>query len=35
MIRVRERLKTVVPVTIALIVLLLYAKTKSAFKTLW
>jgi len=34
MIRVRERLKIVVPVTIALIFLLLYANTKSAFKTL-
>ena len=34
MIRVRERLKIVVPVTIALIFLLLFMNTKSAFKTL-
>ena len=34
MIRVRERLKIVLPVTIALIFLLLYLNTKSAFKTL-
>ncbi len=34
MLRVRERLKIVVPVTLALIFLLLYANTKSAFKTL-
>jgi Cu(I)/Ag(I) efflux system membrane protein CusA/SilA len=32
MIRVRERLKVVVPVTLALIFVLLYANTKSAFK---
>jgi Cu(I)/Ag(I) efflux system membrane protein CusA/SilA len=32
MIRVRERLKLVVPVTLALIFLLLYLNTKSAFK---
>jgi len=35
MIRVRERLKIVGPVTIALIFLLLYVNTKSAFKMLW
>jgi Cu(I)/Ag(I) efflux system membrane protein CusA/SilA len=34
MVRVRERLKVVVPVTLLLIVLLLYANTKSAVKTL-
>ena len=34
MIRVRDRLKIVLPVTIALIFLLLYMNTKSAFKTL-
>ena len=34
MLRVRERLKVVVPVTLALILLLLYANTKSWFKTL-
>ncbi|MBP7149137.1 MAG: efflux RND transporter permease subunit [Acidobacteria bacterium] len=34
MIRVRERLKLVVPITLALIFVLLYANTKSAFKTL-
>ena len=34
MLRVRERLKLVVPITLALIFLLLYANTKSAFKTL-
>jgi copper/silver efflux system protein len=34
MIRVRERLKIVVPVTIFLIFLLLYMNTKSAFKTM-
>ena len=34
MARVRERLKIVVPVTLLLIVLLLYANTKSAVKTL-
>ncbi len=34
MLRVRERLKVVLPLTIALIFLLLYANTKSAFKTL-
>jgi Cu(I)/Ag(I) efflux system membrane protein CusA/SilA len=33
MLRVRERLKIVLPVTVALIFLLLYANTKSAFKT--
>jgi len=33
MMRVRERLKVVLPVTIALIFLLLYANTKSVFKT--
>jgi Cu(I)/Ag(I) efflux system membrane protein CusA/SilA len=32
MLRVRERLKIVVPITIALIFVLLYANTKSAFK---
>jgi Cu(I)/Ag(I) efflux system membrane protein CusA/SilA len=32
MLRVRERLKIVLPVTVALIFLLLYANTKSAFK---
>ncbi len=32
MIRVRERLKVVVPITLALIFVLLYANTKSAFK---
>jgi Cu(I)/Ag(I) efflux system membrane protein CusA/SilA len=32
MIRVRERLKVVVPITLALIFILLYANTKSAFK---
>src|SRR5208283_4324630 len=34
MLRVRERLKIVLPVTVALIFLLLYANTKSAFKSL-
>ena len=34
MIRVRDRLKIVLPVTLALIFLLLYMNTKSAFKTL-
>ena len=34
MIRVRDRLKIVLPVTIALIFLLLYMNTKSAFKTM-
>jgi Cu(I)/Ag(I) efflux system membrane protein CusA/SilA len=34
MLRVRERLKIVLPVTIALIFLLLYANTKSGFKAL-
>jgi len=34
MLRVRERLKLVVPVTLALIFVLLYANTKSAFKTM-
>lgn len=34
MIRVRERLRVVVPITLALIFLLLYANTRSAFKTL-
>jgi Cu(I)/Ag(I) efflux system membrane protein CusA/SilA len=34
MLRVRERLKVVVPVTIALIFLLLYLNTRSAFKAL-
>jgi copper/silver efflux system protein len=34
MLRVRERLKVVVPVTVLLILLLLYMNTKSAFKTL-
>lgn len=34
MIRVRERLQVVVPITLALIFVLLYANTKSAFKTL-
>src|ERR1017187_7759624 len=34
MLRVRERLKIVLPVTIALIFVLLYANTKSAFKAL-
>ena len=34
MIRVRERLKVVVPITLALIFVLLYANTKSAFKAL-
>jgi Cu(I)/Ag(I) efflux system membrane protein CusA/SilA len=34
MIRVRERLKVVIPVTLALIFILLYMNTKSAFKTL-
>jgi len=34
MLRVRERLKLVVPITLALIFLLLYANTRSAFKTL-
>ncbi|HLF56175.1 MAG TPA: CusA/CzcA family heavy metal efflux RND transporter [Thermoanaerobaculia bacterium] len=33
MIRVRERLKIIVPVTLGLIFVLLYANTKSAFKT--
>jgi len=33
MLRVRERLKVVVPVTLALIFVLLYANTRSAFKT--
>jgi Cu(I)/Ag(I) efflux system membrane protein CusA/SilA len=33
MLRVRERLKVVVPITLALIFVLLYANTKSAFKT--
>jgi copper/silver efflux system protein len=33
MIRVRERLKLVVPITLALIFVLLYANTKSAFKS--
>lgn len=33
MIRVRERLKVVIPVTLALIFILLYMNTKSAFKT--
>jgi Cu(I)/Ag(I) efflux system membrane protein CusA/SilA len=33
MVRVRERLKVVVPVTLGLIAVLLYANTKSAFKT--
>ena len=32
MIRVRERLKVVVPVTLVLIFALLYANTRSAFK---
>ncbi len=34
MVRVRERLQIVVPITIALIALLLYANTKSGFKTM-
>jgi copper/silver efflux system protein len=34
MIRVRERLRVVVPITLALIFILLYANTKSAFKAL-
>jgi Cu(I)/Ag(I) efflux system membrane protein CusA/SilA len=34
MIRVRERLQVVVPVTLALIAVLLYANTRSGFKTL-
>jgi len=34
MLRVRERLKVVVPVTLVLIFVLLYANTKSTFKTL-
>jgi Cu(I)/Ag(I) efflux system membrane protein CusA/SilA len=34
MMRVRERLKVVIPVTLALIFILLYMNTKSAFKTL-
>jgi Cu(I)/Ag(I) efflux system membrane protein CusA/SilA len=34
MLRVRERLKLVLPVTVALIFLLLYANTKSTFKAL-
>ncbi len=34
MIRVRERLKVVVPITLALIFVLLYANTRSAFKAL-
>ncbi len=34
MLRVRERLKLVVPVTLALICVLLYANTRSGFKTL-
>ncbi len=33
MLRVRERLKVVVPITLGLIFVLLYANTKSAFKT--
>ncbi len=33
MLRVRERLKVVVPITLALIVVLLYANTRSGFKT--
>jgi len=34
MLRVRERLKIVVPITLALIFILLYANTKSAFKSM-
>jgi Cu(I)/Ag(I) efflux system membrane protein CusA/SilA len=34
MVRVRERLKVVVPITLALIFVLLYANTRSAFKAL-
>ncbi len=34
MLRVRERLKLIVPITLALIFLLLYSNTKSAFKAL-
>jgi Cu(I)/Ag(I) efflux system membrane protein CusA/SilA len=34
MIRVRERLKVIVPITLALIFVLLYANTKSTFKSL-
>jgi Cu(I)/Ag(I) efflux system membrane protein CusA/SilA len=34
MIRVRERLRTIVPVTLVLIFVLLYANTRSSFKTL-
>ena len=34
MLRVRERLKIVVPITLVLILLLLYANTKSAVKTM-
>lgn len=34
MLRVRERLKVVVPITLVLILVLLYANTRSAFKTL-
>ena len=33
MLRVRERLKVVVPITLVLIFVLLYANTRSAFKT--
>jgi Cu(I)/Ag(I) efflux system membrane protein CusA/SilA len=33
MLRVRERLKLVIPITLALIFMLLYANTRSAFKT--
>ncbi len=34
MIRVKERLKVVIPVTLVLILLLMYANTKSAMKTM-